>query len=54
MTMKSLTVIEPGRAEFLQEEKPKATGRMLLVKVKRTGFKEISFDTIGRHDKNRQ
>lgn len=43
MSMKTLTVMEPGRAEFLQEEKPKATGRMMLVKVKRTGICATDF-----------
>ena len=41
--MKALTVLEPGRAEFSIEEKPKATGRMLLVKVKRTGICATDF-----------
>lgn len=35
--MKALTVISPNRAEFSDIKKPEATGRMLLVKVKRTG-----------------
>ncbi len=43
MSMKVLTVMEPGRAEFSMEEKPKATGRMMLVKVKRTGICATDF-----------
>jgi len=35
--MKVLTVTAPGKAEFSEIEKPVPTGRMMLVKVKRTG-----------------
>lgn len=36
--MKALVVVSPGKAEFIDVEKPKATGNMLLVKVMKAGI----------------